>query len=308
MADHRYSYITTWGESDLKNLPASETSEFEYKSSRVANDELVKKMTVAASAFWNSGGGIFIAGVNDSGIIDGGIEETVGRQSRIDWVHQRLVQVEPLGPYSVNIIGATESDSSIGPNKAVLIIGFGESPAAPHMAPDGRYYLRAGTHSLPATHFVVESIRARRAIQIPIIRAILEMSDKKDGVVNLLILVTNDASALNVVINFVPLPKMFEDISDSFPVKIPVIDQRHPLKIELFVMLLKSQMFGNVPVTLNIEYDDVLGRHHLHTQEIDPSRNRVPLDLTGNSMFDIAKQISSQLSELTNVVKQWSKR
>lgn len=74
--------ITFWDEEDLREIPSSETDLFEYKSSKVRLDNLKNKISVAASSFWNSGGGIFIAGVNDNGEIDGGIEKYKGKQGR----------------------------------------------------------------------------------------------------------------------------------------------------------------------------------------------------------------------------------
>jgi hypothetical protein len=63
---------------DLGSLPASEDDKFEYKSSATAMLALRDKIGKAASGFWNSGGGVFVVGVDGTRKPDGGIAKTVG--------------------------------------------------------------------------------------------------------------------------------------------------------------------------------------------------------------------------------------
>lgn len=52
---------------DIANLPAAEDERCEYKSSATTFKSLKDKLACAASGFWNSGGGVFIAGVDGGG-------------------------------------------------------------------------------------------------------------------------------------------------------------------------------------------------------------------------------------------------
>ena len=67
---------------DLSKLPTEEDDWHEYKSSSTKDKELGKKISAAASGFWNSGGGLFVVGVDGNGKPDGVISINVGRQSR----------------------------------------------------------------------------------------------------------------------------------------------------------------------------------------------------------------------------------
>ena len=113
----RYRIIGRWTEDELtSNIPSEETDFYEFKSSSISVNELKKKLPVAASAFWNSGGGIFVAGVDDNGKIDGGISNLVGRQTLRDWADQILSSVEPVGPYIIKTIEPKDRSSSINPD------------------------------------------------------------------------------------------------------------------------------------------------------------------------------------------------
>lgn len=96
--------IMEWTYEDLMNIPSVESDAYEYKSSKVQLDNLKNKISVAASAFWNSGGGTFIAGVDDSGVIDGGIPMNKGKQNIRDWADKAIKKTEPLGEYEILVI------------------------------------------------------------------------------------------------------------------------------------------------------------------------------------------------------------
>ncbi len=148
MLSYRLQHILNWNENDLSQLPPQEDDQYEYKRSQTKDPDLGNKLSVAASAFWNSGGGIFVAGVNNIGQIDGGITEDVGNQPRRDWADQHIRRTEPQGgKYWIKTISATSSRSPIRPNHVILVVAFETSPLAPHMAYDKKYYIRAGAHS-----------------------------------------------------------------------------------------------------------------------------------------------------------------
>ncbi|GAA5531590.1 ATP-binding protein [Herpetosiphon gulosus] len=91
MIHEPHKQIEGWTEEDLLRLPSEENDHYEYKSSQIPMDRLKEKISIAASAFWNSGGGFFIVGIDDTGHIDGGIAKTVGRQKLPDWIDQILL-------------------------------------------------------------------------------------------------------------------------------------------------------------------------------------------------------------------------
>lgn len=72
-----------------------------------------------------------------------------------------------MGKYWIREIGPSLPNSPIQPRNIVLVIGFEESSNAPHMAYDGTYRVRAGAHSEPASHFLVEAIgHGRQSIHL----------------------------------------------------------------------------------------------------------------------------------------------
>lgn len=91
--------ICKWEYQDLLELPSEETDIYEYKSSKVPLDQLKNKISKAASAFWNSGGGIFIAGVN--GEIT--IELTQKINSEIQSVYDKINKKLSDNEISLNI-------------------------------------------------------------------------------------------------------------------------------------------------------------------------------------------------------------
>lgn len=84
------------------NLPP-EDDFHEYKSGMTPLGVLKDKLSKAASAFWNSGGGIFVMGANLKGQLDEGLPLMIGRQPIRDWIDQTLVQVQPNGKYKVTL-------------------------------------------------------------------------------------------------------------------------------------------------------------------------------------------------------------
>ncbi len=231
--------IATWTEDDLLGLPEAETDSYEYKSSRIVERDIYKselkyKISKAASAFWNTGGGLFIAGVDDRGKVDGGLPAAVGKQSLRDWVDQVLTTVTPPGPYAVRCIAPSRAGSDIQPGHVVLVIAFEESTDLPHMGPDSKYFVRAGAHSVPASHYLVEALRSRRGLRRPLLRGIVRMHEQKFNILELAVIAINRLPALNVRLTLDPLPRSFDDnMRQQFPLRIPVIDERNPFKMDI---------------------------------------------------------------------------
>jgi len=301
----RYTTILTWREEHLDSLPDGETDYYEYKSSQIPFERLKKEIAVAASAFWNSGGGIFIAGADDYGSIDGGIPSEVGSQKVRDWADQVLAHVEPTGPYAINTIDPQPNNSKIEPNHVVLVIGFGESANAPHMAPDYRYYVRAGTHSLPAGHFLVEAIRSRRGLHKPFLRGLLRPSANKTNIVELHILAANDATALDVQLTFDPLPREFKDMGALFPLKIPIIDRDNPFVMDLLQRHSIQASTDDGSLAMHLSYSDVANNTFQDTQMLDPHRSMSPVPIGSEDVDEIKrslKQLVKQMKRLNYMV------
>lgn len=270
--------ISKWTYEDLNNIPNEESNAYEYKSSKVPLDSLKNKISVAASSFWNSGGGIFIAGVNDIGKVDGGILGTKGRQSIRDWADKAIKLTEPLGDYEIRVIEHNDSVSGIDEGNVVLIIKFMESSIVPHMAYDKKYYIRAGAHSDGATHFQVEALRTFRQFTKPNIRGVMKYHPTKPRIEELVIVSLNDAVALDTNLTFEPFPLALKNhFKDDFPLEIPVIDRNNPFRMEISGFGFRSQAFGEEPVKLILTFKDVLGNEYRTEQMISPQKNLQPM-------------------------------
>jgi len=299
MALKNHQVIENWSEEELLQLPEEENDELEYKSSQTSFDKLKNKISIAASAFWNTGGGIFIAGVDDKGKIDGGISNVFGKQKIRDWVDQVISGVEPVGPYSIKIIERQNDQSLIGINNIILVVAFGESYIGAHMAYDKKYYIRAGAHSGPASHFLVEAIRARRGLDRPLLRGVLKKNDTKPNSEQLVVLALNNAVALDVQITFEPFPKAFEEhFKTDFPLQIPAIDRNNPFIMEISFFGLRDKVFGENAVKLVLTYSDIAGREFKEEHEIDPHKNLGPLKIG----HDISEEIKKAIEELTKTI------
>lgn len=293
----RYRLIDDWEVEDLLNLPSGETEYYEYKSSRIPLTNLKEKIAIAASAFWNSGGGIFIAGVDDQGKVDGGLAEVVGRQKIRDWTDQILASIEPPGSYAIKTIN---NISITNPNHVVLVISFGESFNGPHMAPDKKYYIRAGTHSGPASHYLVEAIRARRGLQNPVLRGLIRMHPQKDNVVQLVVLNIAESPALNVEITFTPLPNAFaEHTANKFPLVIPVISREQSFAMDVSLWGAGAEIFGTASVLLKMKYNNLVGRVFEDAQSLHPDQSLGPLRFTDTK--DTKKLIEHIANELKHL-------
>jgi hypothetical protein len=182
----------------------------------------------------------------------------------------------------------------------VLVVAYGESNNAPHMAPDKRYYVRAGAHSDPAGHFLVEAIRARRRLQKPVLRGLLRPNPQLARAVELVVMGLNDTPALDVRLSFDGLPPAVrEQFDNRLPLYVPVIDRPHPFTMDATWFGLEDSGFGEYLMRLRLSYQDLAGRHYEDTQILDPTRNIAPLPATEDdgslstpkSLRDLSKQV-----------------
>lgn len=265
-----------WIESDLSRLPSAEDDYHEYKSSLTLPDSLKTDLHRAASAFWNSGGGILVAGVDDAGRPDGGIDPAVRRKPLREWVDQALHRVEPVGGYAIHVIEPSEGNPyGIATGKVILVVEFSESHILPHMAPDNKYYIRAGAHSVPAGHFIVESLRTRRGLTQPVLRAVMRLKPGDSHAVQLGLVTLTDAPAVDVGLTLEPLPHVWRNVQNHFPMRIGVIDRANPFYFDLSPFTLAHEHIGE-DVHFRAWYQDVAGRSFTFEQRLDVYRMLSP--------------------------------
>lgn len=280
-------------------LPDAEDDRHEYKSSAVKNESLGDKIAKAASGFWNSGGGLFAVGVDGNGKPDGGISLNVGRQSRRDWIDQVISQVTPRGSYAIRSIENSSNCVNIEPGKAVFLIGFCESEIGPHMANDNRYYIRAGAHTDPAGHFIVEAIRARRGLRTPLLRHIVRRKPGNSRVIQLGIVALNAASAINVSVKTdTALPDLLSSrLDEIFSLEVPIISEQFPLFFDIAQTLIGRQEFPQF--NINLTYSDLANRTYQERFKVDIERQLGP-NLSSDKGTD---SIVQQLKDIAKVIK-----
>jgi hypothetical protein len=304
--------VESWTEEDLLELPFSETDGYEYKSSLIREhshyrSELQHKIVKTACAFWNTGGGILVVGVDDHAQVDGGIPYMMGKQKLRDWVDTVLTGITPVGPYTVRTVKPNEADSKIDKGYVVLVVAFGESLDLPHMASDNRYYVRAGAHSSPANHYLVEAIRARRGLRRPMLRGMLREHPQKNGVVELVVLAINDLPALNVQIGFEPVPvHIQEQFPSGLPLLVPVIDRANPFRIDIALMRRLSYWLGDDPFDIILSYEGVRGTGFSERQELDHHRSISQYEIrmsNGKGVEKTLRKMYKQMSKLNQTLE-----
>ncbi|MDP3673126.1 MAG: ATP-binding protein [Telluria sp.] len=273
----------------------AEDDEYEYKSSRVSFDDLRVKLSVAASAFWNTGGGILVVGVDGSGKPDGGIDVAVGKQTLRDWVDVCLAAVHPPGPYEVRMLEGAEIVSQ--PGKCLLLVGFGPSHMGPHMARDNRYYIRAGAHSVRAASYIVESLFARRQLTRPMLRPLIRVNPHHGRAVQLGLVAASPAHALDVSIQVPPLRL----IKDGKIFQVSAIGPETPFFFDFDFRTLGKT--ASPPFDLTVAYADAAGQRFTETFVIDVERQlgEEGIDHTADNMRRDISDIARSLQELVNV-------
>ncbi|GAB1422514.1 hypothetical protein MASR2M15_27480 [Anaerolineales bacterium] len=307
----RFKMVEDWTERNLENLPDTETDEYEYKSSRIREvgnyrSELQQKIWKTAAAFWNTGGGILIIGVDDKGTVDGGIPAAMGGQKLRDWVDQTLASITPPGDYVVKTIMPEYSDSKIDEGHVVLVVGFSESRKLPHMGPDGRYYIRAGAHSIPANHYMVESMLARRGQQRPTLRGLLRANKRKIDIVELVVVNVNDVPALDVEISFTRLDKILHPtLEEQFPIFVPLIDKRNIFRMHIKLENDLAEWFNDPEVYLELTYHDAGGESFSEQQAISYHTNGTNINpMSGeNGDSDFLQKIYEEIHLLRQVLE-----
>jgi hypothetical protein len=278
----------------LDSLPGSESDILEYKSSLTDDEKLKREVQQAASAFWNGGGGIFIAGVDKTGVVDGGIGRNIARQTREDWLSQVIGAVHPQGTYRPRLF-EIPSHPNIAPGKCVLAIAFDPSTAIPHQAADSRYYIRVGAHTLPAPHFIVDALYAKRHFRSP---KLVHLDQVKpfttaSDFFNVEVIAATDGVALDVVVDFDPRPNLRPGRL-AFPLTVPIVDRAHPFAFRFEVP--RQPPFVS---TIKIAYLDFANNSYAYEKPINASTSLPPWNREDSDFGEI----SEQLRELRRAVE-----
>jgi Putative DNA-binding domain len=290
--------LASWQSGNLMALPQCEDESHEYKSSATKFEQLKPKIASAASAFWNSGGGLFVAGIDKTGKLDGGVDRFVGNQPVRDWVDQCLAAVAPRGDYRVATIG----DDPASP--CTLVIGFAESHLAPHMAPDNYYYIRAGAHTVKAPHFVVEALMARRGLTQPILRPVVRHKPGTVRVVQLGIVAVSSAPALDAVIDLPPLA-WISGGSQSTTLNVSVIGPQAPYFFDFHIETLSGDS-RTPPFTMKVSFKDVASRTYAEQFEIDVEKqlgHQLGENNPSREVADAIRSLHGDFKDLANAVK-----
>lgn len=248
---------------DLSQLPIAEDDEFEFKSSRTPPSTLKQKLCNAASGFCNAGGGVFLAGIDDkTGNADGGIQTVINQTPLRDWIDQVLTEVDPRPRYNIALIKNPSGRGEIEPGNCVAAILFHESRLPPHMSSDRRYYLRIGAHTLPARHFIVESLWAKRHFGKPRLAHIVKVdpNTEKTSFLVVVVLATTDAVAIDVQID---LSKKSTEDKLEFPIHASLIDRAHPFAFRCEIPN------AGISTVLTLKYADVNNNTYEHSHKIE---------------------------------------
>lgn len=263
----------------IDQFPENEDDYYEYKSSLISHDKLKEKLVRAVSGFANSGGGFFIVGIDDkTGKVDGGVSQQIKRQPLRDWVDNIINQVEPTPKYSVKLLDDVGERGVLNDSCVVLIIGVEESHLGPHMAPDRLYYIRAGAHTVPAKHFIVEAIWAKRHQSKPKLTHLFRLKPNREQILQLGILGLTDAPAIDTSINLLPIPKTLERRANDFPIKVPIIDRKNPFFFDISLFAGSDEHFGN-DITLKLEYYDLSYNKYEQTVVIGVENSTPPITI-----------------------------
>ena len=281
----------------LQELPSNEDALFEFKSSKDRIEKIGEKVCKAASAFSNTGGGTFVAGVDDSGNADGGFADVVGRTSLRDWIDKRLQLVQPAVRYKIEFFSNTDGRGTIEQDKVVFAVEFFASEIAPHMSSDNIYYIRSGAHSDPAKSFVVEALLAKRSYGKPMLTYLFRRKPGNSEVIQLALVPLTSAPAVGVTLHIDPLSDPMKGSSEMFPLKIPVIDSAHPFAMDIDVAhaLFKSDSRN---MALRVDYNGTDGSSYSLQHNVDAFEGITPFEMTASS-----SPVVKALNKIADAVK-----
>ncbi|WP_030007576.1 hypothetical protein [Picosynechococcus sp. NKBG042902] len=179
---------------------------------------------------------------------------------------------------------------NIDEGKAVLLICIDSSNIAPHMAPDHCYYIRAGAHTVKASHFILEAIRAKRYFTKPKLQHLLRLHPNKPGTIQLGVISVTGSVALNVQISIQPVPKLCEE--KLFPIQIALIDQDNPCFLDL-ALYSNIDIVSDLNTSIKITYCDLSGNNYEYEATEIFKNSLPPMILGKENLEEIAKSLKS---------------
>jgi hypothetical protein len=289
-------------EFDIAQIPVAEDDEFEFKSSQTPENTLKDKLNKAASGFSNSGGGFFIVGIdNGSGDVDGGIPRKMGKQDLRDWVDNVIHNTQPLPKYKVTLLDDIRGRGNLNNDSVVLVVYFHESYIGPHMAHDNRYYIRAGAHTVPAKHFIVDAIWAKRHFSKPRLTHLFRLKPDKPSVIQLGILALTNSAAIDVEINLLPMPPILNDCAEVFPLKVSLIDQENSFFFDVSIYTAGKEHFGD-GIQLTVKYSDLNGRAYSYQSTLDIMGTVPPKNIGSDYLEKISNSLNLIQQDLSKLL------
>lgn len=283
-------------------FPTAEDDVFEFKGSATSHNEINKKLDRAASGFANAGGGCFIYGVGRAGDANGGVESTVGRQDLRDWLDQIVSRVAPPPAYDIEIYDDCEGRGALDSGKVIAAVSIHPSDVGPHQASDKKYYIRAGAHTLPAGHYLVEAIWARRHMQKPVVSHTLRVKPGVPSVVQIGVVSITDAPALDVAFTLSPLKGLLANLAKYFPIRLPVVDRHNPFYLDVSTTHQIDEELGD-DVKVSITYKDHAGNVYHHENTMPLKNSLAPITIGTEAQTKIAKALEKLETTLATTAK-----
>ena len=159
-----------WSEAALVDIERDEHDYQEFKGSAFVEHEgevaagFVNRLSKQVSAFANGQGGRLFLGLDDRGLIDGGIRADLKGGGVREWLEDVIPGCVDPTLRQFNVFEVTPEEgvpSRIRPGHAVYVVEVPPSPDAPHQALDYRYYLRIAGKSRPMGHLHIEDVSRR---------------------------------------------------------------------------------------------------------------------------------------------------
>ena len=170
--------------------------------------------------------------------------------------------------YSVSLLTDSKGRGVLNPDHHVLVVAIGESYLGPHMAPDNRYYIRAGAHTVPARHFIVDAIWAKRHVGKPRLIHSWRFKPGCPDVIQLGIVALTNSPAIDVSINLSPLGEMLKGSEDRFPINLPMINMENSFYFDATTWVMADDRFGT-NVKLIVTYHDITGKQYTYETELE---------------------------------------
>ena len=159
-----------WTEAMLEALEPHEHDFQEFKGSAWMvsdrgdlQDHFLIALSKQISAFANGGGGRLFIGLDDHGLVDGGVPVDLRGGGTRAWLEDVVPQVvdPPLQGCNVFEVGPHGDDTQVQVGHAVYVVDVPSSARAPHQAKDHRYYLRIAGKSRPMGHVHIQDVLRR---------------------------------------------------------------------------------------------------------------------------------------------------